>query len=148
MPEETLSTLVQKLVSQAGCTEPQVRPDGYWLEATSLDPSQAAHLMLEAGARLSTMTAIACDDGETWVIYHYLLQETPLNLRTLTRGGRLPSIAGLLPAANWIEREIHDLYAVQFDGHPDPRRLVRPPELPEGFFRRLGGAAAREERKS
>jgi hypothetical protein len=144
MEQKTVEDLLQKLAGSDGW---KVRPDGVWVDAPALDPVAAAELLRGAGARLSTLSAIAREDGETWVIDHYLLDGTALNLRYLTRGGHLPSIAAAMPAANWIEREIHDLFAVQFDGHPDPRRLVRPPEVPEGFFRRPGGAAARQERK-
>jgi Ni,Fe-hydrogenase III large subunit len=36
----------------------------------------------------------------------------------------MPSIVDLVPAANWDEREAHDLYGVRFDGHEPLRALV------------------------
>jgi NADH-quinone oxidoreductase subunit C len=38
----------------------------------------------------------------------------------------LPSVADLLPGANWPEREAYDMFGVVFDGHPDLRRLLLP----------------------
>jgi NADH-quinone oxidoreductase subunit C len=39
---------------------------------------------------------------------------------------RVPTLTTLWPAANWLEREIIDLFGIVFDGHPDPRRLLLP----------------------
>ena len=54
--------------------------------------------------------------------------------------------AEIWPAADWIEREITDLYKVEFTGHPHPERLIRPVQLEAGMFREPGGAAGKERR--
>ena len=38
--------------------------------------------------------------------------------------GPVPSLAGLWPLMGWYEREIMDLFGVDFSEHPEPRRLV------------------------
>ncbi|MDX6695693.1 MAG: NADH-quinone oxidoreductase subunit [Blastocatellia bacterium] len=38
------------------------------------------------------------------------------------------SVCGVWPTANWMEREVFDLFGVQFQNHPDLRRLLLPPD--------------------
>jgi NADH-quinone oxidoreductase subunit C len=38
----------------------------------------------------------------------------------------IPSLIHEWPLANWPEREIHDMFGIDFDGHPDKRRLLMP----------------------
>jgi NADH/F420H2 dehydrogenase subunit C len=47
----------------------------------------------------------------------------------------VPSVTGLWPAANWLEREVYDLFGVNFTGHPDRRRILMPEDW-QGFPQR------------
>ena len=52
-----------------------------------------------------------------------------LKVRT---SSEVESVTGVWPAANWLEREVLDLFGVSFLNHPDPRRILLPPDW-EGY---------------
>jgi NADH-quinone oxidoreductase subunit C len=49
-----------------------------------------------------------------------------LKVRVAGASAHVASVIGVWPAANWLEREVWDLFGIAFDGHPDPRRLLMP----------------------
>ena len=54
-----------------------------------------------------------------------------LKVRTDESAG-VDSVTSVWPAANWLEREVYDLFGISFAGHPDLRRLLLPPDW-EGY---------------
>jgi len=70
----------------------------------------------------------------------YVLYSTRLRhrIRLKTRAGDgqpVPSVSEIWPAANWLEREVYDMFGVNFTGHPDRRRILMPEDW-QGFPQR------------
>jgi NADH-quinone oxidoreductase subunit C len=49
-----------------------------------------------------------------------------IKVRLMSDDARLPSVSGIWPAANWGERDVFDLFGIDFVGHPDLRRVLMP----------------------
>ena len=54
-----------------------------------------------------------------------LFVKVPLNEPGLS----LPSVCGLWKAADWLEREVYDMFGIEFTGHPNLRRILMPEEF-------------------
>ncbi len=52
-----------------------------------------------------------------------------LRLKVLAaEGEKMPSVVRLWPTANWLEREVYDMFGIEYEGHPDLRRILLPDE--------------------
>jgi NADH-quinone oxidoreductase subunit C len=58
-------------------------------------------------------------------LFYSLGQHTWLRIKTRT-DGEAPTLSQMIPGANWYERELFDLFGIQFEGHPDLRRIMLP----------------------
>lgn len=110
------------------------RADGLWLEDPALDVKHMARLMVETGARLATITAIPDGHGPHRLAYHWDMKGRILTIATFAHADAVPTIANICSAADWIEREIHDYFAVRFIGREDLSALLIRPDDPPGMF--------------
>ena len=64
-----------------------------------------------------------------WVLYSFPRNERIRVKTQIIDGATLPSSVPIWIGANWLEREVYDMFGIKFDGHPDMKRIL----LPEGW---------------
>ncbi len=77
------------------------------------------------------------ENVERIVVKAYVPEEKP----------SLPSVESLWKSANWQEREVYDLYGIEFEGHPNLIRIMNPDEFEGHPLRKDFPRQGREERK-
>lgn len=83
---------------------------------------------------------------------HYALLNYQTNLRLIIKVGvsdpdpTVPSVAPLWLGADWMEREVFDMYGIRFEGHPDLRRILMPDEFTANPLRKDYPLRGRGER--
>jgi Ni,Fe-hydrogenase III large subunit/Ni,Fe-hydrogenase III component G len=127
-------------------------PPATHVDATAADLAAHAERLLAGGARLALVAAHHDPDthpGGPAIRIVYLFtsgppdRRTELHLRTDPDRPVVPSLAALSFPAGRFEREMHDLYGVEPQNHPLPRRLVRHPHWPHGWHPMRADAGAR-----
>jgi NADH-quinone oxidoreductase subunit C len=64
-----------------------------------------------------------------WILYSFARNERVRVKTQIADGEHIPSVCSLWPTANWLEREVFDMFGIHFDGHPDLKRIL----LPDGW---------------
>ncbi len=80
---------------------------------------------------LTDLTATHYPEAENpfEVLYHLYSIEHNRRLRLKVRikdGQSMPTVSGVWSSADWMEREVYDLFGIEFEDHPDLRRILLP----------------------
>ena len=81
----------------------------------------AANAGVDTGAQLRSVTFVR---GTTTHVF-VMLRTTCTEL-----DAHIPSLTGVWEGANWPERETYDMFGIEFDGHPDLRRIFLEESFP------------------
>jgi len=64
-----------------------------------------------------------------WILYSFPRNERIRVKIMIADGESVPSAVSIWATANWLEREVYDMFGIRFDGHPDLKRIL----LPDGW---------------
>jgi Ni,Fe-hydrogenase III component G len=95
-------------------------------------------LFEDLALRFMIVTGIDSEDCFE-ALYHYSNDETGcvVTIKVFIRDRENPaveSITPLIPGAEWIERELHDVLGINIKNHPNLRRLILADDWPEGVY--------------
>ena len=79
--------------------------------------------------QLIDITAVDYPENQKRFKMVYLFLSHELNERIIlsfyiNENQKIPSLTKIFPSANWMEREIFDMYGIKFTDHPDLRRIL------------------------
>jgi NADH-quinone oxidoreductase subunit C len=132
--DNRLEKIVRVLQEKAGATVEEFRGEVHiFVQADRLADTLIFLHDEHEFSLLSTLTAVDYwpqADPRFHVIYQLtsLTKNLTLQLRVPVNGAqpKVPSVAHIFASANWREREVMDMFGIEFDGHPDPRRILMP----------------------
>ena len=82
---------------------------------------------------LRNLTAVDWQDEGIEVVYHLFSMQHhhSVCIKTRLRGEdkTLATVTDVYMGANWAEREVREMFGIEFDGHPDPRNLLLDEDL-------------------
>lgn len=130
MTPEELSSVIPELIPGAVCWVDK----GHAVAELPLEALRGAFPTLKSHERLAFdlfMDVTAVDwlsrNPRFDVVYHLYSVKFNHRLRVKVKVAEeqaIPSAAGLWASADWMEREVYDLYGLKFSGHPNLRRIL------------------------
>ncbi len=128
-----------------GSSEPYVEDHGvYWFTYEGLTVRELAGAMKAVQARFVTITAYELPKNEGFRLeYHWDLAGRLLGFTFTLAGNSIESIYDLCEAVDWIEREVHEEYGIEFTGREHEPLLLRQGDMPGVNRREIAAAASR-----
>jgi len=134
--DKKLEPIVQALQEKFGARLEEFRGEAHVL----VKPEQIVDVLtlLRDTHKFELLSALTASDywpqgsPRFHVIYQLssLAENITVQIRVPVDGEQLkvPTATGVYDVANWREREVADMFGIEFEGHPDPRRILMPPD--------------------
>jgi len=96
-----------------------------------------SYIFKDLGARFNIASGV---DSATHIeiLYHFTIEEIDLLISLRVKlnksSPKIDSLAPIIVATNWIEREMHELLGIDFIGHPNLKKLLLPDQWPKGLY--------------
>lgn len=138
--KEELLSLIRQITSQEVIEIPNSTPFGVIIKNEAL-LSVCEQIYKNPAAYFDMLSCITGvdngpEEGTMEVIYH--LYSIPYNLSLalkvilLRENPEVVSVVSVWKSANWLEREVYDMFGIVFKNHPDLRRILMPADW-KGF---------------
>lgn len=136
--EDALTASLAAAFPDANIVFARYRGQEFLQVAAAQVPALIAYLREREGFRYFTDLTIVDHpkDAERFeVVIHLYSLDNARRIRVKSRAGEhddFPTLSGIFPAANWLEREAFDMFGLRFAGHPNLKRILMPEDW-EGF---------------
>ena len=118
------------------------RKGSVWVDIPSSRIARALKQVRQATERISDLCVYDTGKGMLEVMYRFVLGNRDiLTIRTKIRSNnpKLPTCTGLFPGALLFEREQHEMFGVQFSGHPGLDKCLYADSTPKTPLRKDSG---------
>jgi NADH-quinone oxidoreductase subunit C len=134
--DQKLETIVQALQEKFSATHEEFRGE----EHVFVKPEQIVDVLtlLRDQQQFELLSALTAVDYWPQMAprFHLIYQMSSIKnnatvqIRVPVNGDqpKVPTVTRLYNLANWREREVMDMFGIEFEGHPDPRRILMPPD--------------------
>lgn len=132
--DKKLEPIVQALQEKFGATLEEFRGEAH----VFVKPEQIVETLtlLRDTYKFELLSALTATDywpqgsPRFHVIYQLssLAENVTMQIRVPVNGDqpKVPTVTRVYDLANWREREVADMFGIEFEGHPDPRRILMP----------------------
>jgi NADH-quinone oxidoreductase subunit C len=134
----TIDTITDRLRLNEFGTVEQVRSNRIRLKTT---PERVHNAITFSRGMLGCdrlITISTVDHGTTFELLYHLIGSHRIIISISVNLSRnhpaIPTVSDLLPPAGIYERQIHDLFGIMFEGHPDLRKIILNEDWPADEF--------------